>query len=79
MRISIDWLKEFVDVPSSTEKTADMLTMLGLEAEQGLDAANYLLFVAHPIEIRDKKLLLHLWDPSSQEISKLEKLKSEAK
>ena len=40
MRISIDWLKEFVDVPSSTEKTADMLTMLGLEAEQGLDAAN---------------------------------------
>ena len=37
MRISIDWLKEFVDVPSSTEKIADMLTMLGLEAEQGLD------------------------------------------
>ena len=40
MRISIDWLKEFVDVPSSTEKIADMLTMLGLEAEQGLDTAN---------------------------------------
>ena len=43
MRISIDWLKEFVDAPSSTEQTADMLTMLGLEAEQGLDAATYFL------------------------------------
>ena len=33
MRISIEWLKEFVDVKESTSALADMLSMLGFEAE----------------------------------------------
>ncbi len=39
MRISIDWLKEFVNAPGSTQEIADTLTMLGLEAEEGLDTS----------------------------------------
>ena len=37
MRISIDWLKEFVPTNDSTEEIGDTLTMLGLEAESGVD------------------------------------------
>ena len=33
MRISIEWLKEFVDVKESPSALADMLSMLGFEAE----------------------------------------------
>ena len=33
MRISIEWLKEFVDVKEGTSALADMLSMLGFEAE----------------------------------------------
>jgi phenylalanyl-tRNA synthetase beta chain len=33
MRISIDWLKEFVSVKEDPASLADMLSMLGLEAE----------------------------------------------
>ena len=39
MRISINWLKEFVDTPGNTQEIADTLTMLGLEAEEGLDTS----------------------------------------
>ena len=39
MRISIDWLKEFIDVPGTTHELADTLTMLGLEAKEGLDTS----------------------------------------
>ena len=38
MRISIDWLKEFVDTNESTTDIADSLTMLGLEAENSTDS-----------------------------------------
>lgn len=34
MRVSIDWLKEFVDINESPLELGDMLTMLGLEAEE---------------------------------------------
>ena len=37
MRISIDWLKEFVTTNDSIEEIANTLTMLGLEAESGVD------------------------------------------
>ena len=37
MRISIDWLKEFVDSNESATDIADSLTMLGLEAENNID------------------------------------------
>ncbi len=33
MKISLDWLKEFVDIPWSAEEVAERLTMLGLETE----------------------------------------------
>ncbi len=33
MRVSYNWLNEFVDLKESPEALADMLTMLGLEAE----------------------------------------------
>ena len=42
MIVSIDWLKEFVDIKESPDKLADMLSSIGLEAEflnsfEGLD------------------------------------------
>ena len=37
MRISIDWLKELVTTNDSIEEIANTLTMLGLEAESGVD------------------------------------------
>ena len=40
MKISIDWLKEFVDLNISSQKVADILTMLGLEAEYGTNYSN---------------------------------------
>ena len=33
MIISIDWLKEFVDIEEPPDKLADMLSSIGLEAE----------------------------------------------
>ena len=39
MRISVDWLKEFVDVSGNTQEIAETLTMLGLEAEDGVDTS----------------------------------------
>ena len=33
MIISLDWLKEFVDINESSQELADLLTSLGLEAE----------------------------------------------
>jgi len=33
MKVSVHWLRQFVDIPESTEELAEMLTMLGFEAE----------------------------------------------
>ena len=33
MKISVHWLRKFVDIPESTKELADLLTMLGFEAE----------------------------------------------
>ena len=40
MRISIKWLKEFVNFKESTQDIADQLTMLGLEAEESIDTSS---------------------------------------
>lgn len=37
MRVSLSWLKEFVHIKESPGELADLLTMLGLEAEPGTD------------------------------------------
>jgi hypothetical protein len=33
MRVSFEWLKDFVDITASPQKVADRLTMAGLEIE----------------------------------------------
>ena len=40
MRISISWLREFIDISLSNEEISDKLTMLGLEAEEGYNTSN---------------------------------------
>lgn len=40
MKVSVDWLKEYVKVPSPFEKAADSLTMAGLEVEHVAKAEN---------------------------------------
>ena len=37
MRISIEWLKEFVDLKETPDALADMLSMLGFESEVAHD------------------------------------------
>ncbi|NOZ04470.1 MAG: phenylalanine--tRNA ligase subunit beta [FCB group bacterium] len=37
MKISINWLRQFVNIEETPEQLADMLSMLGMEAEIGLD------------------------------------------
>ena len=40
MRISINWIKEFIDISSSNEEISEQLTMLGLEAEASYDISS---------------------------------------
>ncbi|MBT4784087.1 MAG: phenylalanine--tRNA ligase subunit beta, partial [Candidatus Marinimicrobia bacterium] len=40
MRISINWLKEFIDISLSNEEISNKLTMLGLEAEEVYDTSS---------------------------------------
>ncbi|MBC8346741.1 MAG: phenylalanine--tRNA ligase subunit beta [Candidatus Marinimicrobia bacterium] len=71
MRISIDWLKEFVDVPASTQEVADILTMLGLEAENGLNTTQLTDIIIGEIKSRikhpnaDKLSLCQVFDGES--------------
>jgi len=39
VRIAIDWLRNFVTVPGNTQELGNILTMLGLEADYGLDTS----------------------------------------
>ena len=41
MKVSINWLRKFVDVSETPVELAEMLTMLGLEAEVGLDFSGF--------------------------------------
>ena len=38
MLVSIDWLKKYVDINENSSELADLLTMLGHEAEDFIDA-----------------------------------------
>jgi len=40
MRLSINWLRQYVDIKESPQELADMLTMLGFEAEIATDLSN---------------------------------------
>jgi len=33
MKVSLNWLRDYVDLPHAPERVADMLTSLGLEVE----------------------------------------------
>ena len=40
MRISINWLKEFIDISLTNEEISDKLTMLGLESDEAYDTSS---------------------------------------
>ncbi|NHZ87390.1 MAG: phenylalanine--tRNA ligase subunit beta, partial [Planctomycetia bacterium] len=40
MRLSINWLRQYVDIKESPQELADLLTMLGFEAEVATDLSN---------------------------------------
>lgn len=40
MRLSIDWLREFVEIPEGTAELGELLTMLGLESEEILEPSS---------------------------------------
>ena len=52
MRISINWLKEFIDISSSNGKISEQLTMLGLEAEESYDISSLADIIVG--EVKDK-------------------------
>ena len=54
MRLSINWLRQFVDVKESPQELADMLTMLGFEAEIALDLSNLKNVVTAQVESVEK-------------------------
>ncbi len=54
MRLSINWLRQFVDVKESPQELADMLTMLGFEAEIALDLSNLKKVVTAQVESVEK-------------------------
>ncbi|MFQ6612892.1 MAG: phenylalanine--tRNA ligase subunit beta [Fidelibacterota bacterium] len=52
MRISVDWLKEFVDIHEDLQSLGEILTMIGLEAEDGIDYRSLADIVV--AEVREK-------------------------
>ena len=68
MRISIDWLKQFVSIKENPADLADMLTMLGLEAEpvhdfsalSGVVIGKVVTAKKHPNADRLKLSLIHI-------------------
>jgi len=47
MKITLNWLKQYVDFDWSPEQLAERLTMLGLEVESRLAATEWRQRVAH--------------------------------
>ena len=43
MKINLDWLSEYVDLPNPAEELVDVLPMLGIEVEENDDAGNVTL------------------------------------
>lgn len=50
MRLSINWLRQYVDIKESPQELADMLTMLGFEAEIATDLSNLENIVTAKVE-----------------------------
>lgn len=50
MRLSINWLRQYVDIKESPQELADMLTMLGFEAEIATDLSNFNNIVTAKVE-----------------------------
>jgi len=75
MRISLSWLKEFVDIDQTPAEVAELLTMAGLEVEGLEHKAQNLndVTVARILDIKphpraDRLTICHL-DPGKQEVS----------
>ena len=43
MKINLDWLSEYVDLPNPAEELVDVLPMLGIEVEENDDAGTVTL------------------------------------
>jgi phenylalanyl-tRNA synthetase beta chain len=54
MILSINWLKQYVDIKKSPQELADMLTMLGFEAEIATDLSNLKNIVTATVESVEK-------------------------
>ncbi|MEE8478900.1 MAG: phenylalanine--tRNA ligase subunit beta [Candidatus Neomarinimicrobiota bacterium] len=50
MRLSINWLRQYVDIKESPQELADMLTMLGFEAEIATDLSNLKNIITAKVE-----------------------------
>ncbi|MFC1785197.1 phenylalanine--tRNA ligase subunit beta, partial [Candidatus Neomarinimicrobiota bacterium] len=50
MILSINWLRQYVDIKESTQELADMLTMVGFEAEIDTDLSNLKKIVTAKVE-----------------------------
>lgn len=55
MKVSYNWLKEFIDLPLSPEETADKLTLIGLEVEEIEEFGSSLegVIVGEVLEVRE--------------------------
>lgn len=54
MRLSINWLRQYIDIKESLQELADMLTMLGFEAEIATDLSNLSNIVTAKVESVEK-------------------------
>ncbi|MBU0528441.1 phenylalanine--tRNA ligase subunit beta [bacterium] len=54
MRLSINWLRQYVDIKETPQELADMLTMLGFEAEVATDLSNLKNIVTAKVESVEK-------------------------
>ncbi len=54
MRLSINWLNQYVDIRETPQELADMLTMLGFEAEIATDLSNLNNVVTAKVEAVEK-------------------------
>ncbi len=54
MRISLNWLKQYVDIKETLQELAEMLTMLGFEAEIATDLSNLKKIVTAKVEKVEK-------------------------
>jgi phenylalanyl-tRNA synthetase beta chain len=60
MKLTLNWLKQYVDFDWSPEQLAERLTMLGLEVESRLAATEWRQRVAHSASWRGCEVSEHL-------------------